>query len=126
MEVDRRSRLDLNKKMIRSGLDKIFQITLRLDDHQMHVQRLRGGAAHRVHDGRAEGDVGHEPAVHDVDVDPIGAGLIDSADFVSEPPQVGGQNGRRDDDRFHDALRDAAPARGKMNRSIALAKPSSL
>ena len=57
-------------------------------------------------------------------MNPIGARLIDGADFLAKPPQIGGKNGGRDDDRLHDALGRAALACGKMNRSIALAKPS--
>ena len=58
-------------------------------------------------------------------MDPIGARLIDGADFLAKPPQIGGKNGGRDNDRLHDALGRTERVRGKMNRSIALAKPSS-
>jgi len=89
VEVDGRRRLDLNKEMIGSGFGKIFKIALRLDDHHVYLQRLRGRAAHRVHDRRAEGDIRHEPAIHDVDMHPIGAGLINGANLFSKPPQIG-------------------------------------
>ena len=125
MEVNRRRRLGLNKQMIGAGFRKIVEITLRLDDHQVHIERLGRRAAHCIHDRGAEGDVRHEPAVHDVDMNPIGAGLIDRTNFLAEPPQIGGKNGGRDNDRLHDAPGRAELARGKMNRSIALAKPSS-
>ena len=75
MEVDRRRRLGLNKKVIGAGFGKRLKIAFGLDDHQVHIERLRGRAAHRIHDRGTERDVRHEPAVHDVDVDPVGAGL---------------------------------------------------
>ena len=125
MQMDRRRWLGLNKKMIGAGFGKSVDIAFGLDDHQMHIERLRGRSAHRIDDRGAEGDVRHEPAVHDIDVNPIGAGLVDRADFLAEPPQIGCEDGGRDHDRLHDALGRAAPVRCRMNRSIALAKPSS-
>ena len=38
-------------------------------------------------------------AVHDVEVDPVGAGGDDIAHFLSELGVVGGENGRGDPDR---------------------------
>ena len=48
----------------------------------------------RLHHPRADGDVGDEMAVHHVDVDPVGAGLVDRADLLAEPGEVGGQDRR--------------------------------
>src|ERR1700681_2500468 len=125
MEVDRRGRLGLNKKVIGAGRCEIVKIPFGLDDHQVHVERLFGGPAYRIHDCGAEGDVRHEPAIHDVDMDPVGAGPIDRADFFTEPPQIGRQNGGRDDDRLHRASAWEEGARRRINVSIAFAKPSS-
>jgi hypothetical protein len=123
--LDRRRWFSLNKQMIGAGVRKIAKITLWFDDHKVHIERLRGRATHRIHDRRAEGYVRHEPTVHDVDMNPIGARLIDCTDFLAKAPQIGGKNGGCYNDRFHDALGRAALVWGKMNRSIALAKPSS-
>ena len=38
-------------------------------------------------------------AVHDVDMDPVGAGGIDRAHLLAELGEVGGQDRRRDDER---------------------------
>ena len=43
------------------------------------------------------GQVGHEMAVHDVDVDPVGAGLVDRTHFLAEAGEIGGQDGGGDD-----------------------------
>ena len=72
--------------MIGAGLGKGGEIALRLDDHQMHIERLSCVASHRFDDDRPEGDIRHEAAVHDVDMNPVGAGLIDSPDLVGEMP----------------------------------------
>lgn len=49
-------------------------------------------------DGGAEGDVGHEVPVHDVDVQPLRAVLFDGAGaFCTQVGEVGGEDGGRDD-----------------------------
>ena len=48
MQMDRRRWLALNKKVIGAGFGKIFKIAFGLDDHQVHIERLRGRAAHRI------------------------------------------------------------------------------
>ena len=53
----------------------------------------------RLHDVRADGDVGHEMAVHHVDMDPVGAGVIDRAHLFAQPGKIGGQNGWGDKER---------------------------
>ena len=45
---------------------------------------------------RADCDVRHEPAVHDIDVDPVGAGLVDGLDFSLEAAKIGRKHGRGD------------------------------
>src|SRR5271154_6726524 len=110
--------------MIGARLRKIDKVAFRFDDHQVYIERLCCRATHRVHDRRTERDVRHKSAVHDIDMDPIGAGFVDCPDFLSEPEQIGGQNWGGDDDRLHDAL-VSVETYGRMKRSIALAKPSS-
>jgi hypothetical protein len=52
-------------------------------DHQMHVERLFRVVAERRHHVGAEGQVRDEVAVHDVDVDPVGAGGLGFRDCVA-------------------------------------------
>ena len=44
--------------------------------HQVDVQDLVGDGAQRINHQGADGDVGHEAAVHDVHVHPVAAGLV--------------------------------------------------
>ena len=45
-------------------------------------------------------------AVHDVDMDPVGAGGIDRADFLAELGEIGGEDRRGDNERaLHRLLR---------------------
>ena len=55
--------------------------------------------AERLHDIGADGDVGHEMAVHHVDMDPVGAGRIDRAHLLAEPGEIGGKDRGRDYER---------------------------
>ena len=62
-------------------------------DHEVAVEREGGDGADGLDDGRAEGDVGDEVAVHDVDVDDGAAAGGGAADFVGEVCEVRGQDG---------------------------------
>ncbi len=57
-------------------------------NHQVYIEGLFGQRAERLDEPRAERDVGHEVAVHDVDVDAVGAGPVDGADFLAQPGKV--------------------------------------
>ena len=71
------------KQMIGAGVGKRGEIALRLDDHQMNVEGLCGRAADRLQHDRPDGDVRNETAVHHIDMDPVGAGGVDGADFFT-------------------------------------------
>ena len=72
-------------------------VALRLDDHQVDVERLGRRATDGLDDDRAEADVGDEAAVHDVDVDPVGAGGVDGANLFGQSRKIRGQDRWRDD-----------------------------
>ena len=90
--------------MVGAGAREGLEVALRLDDHQMDVERLGGRLANRRDDQGAEADVGDEAAVHDVDVDPVGAGRVDGTHLFGEATDVGGEDRGCDDDRLHPAL----------------------
>lgn len=50
-------------------------------------------------DGGAKGDVGHEMAVHDVDVDPVAVVAHQVRAGIAQVGEVCGQDGGRDDGR---------------------------
>ena len=66
--------------------------------HQMHVDG-RGDAvlAQCLADHRADGQVGHVVVVHNVEVDPVGAGGEHGFDFLAEAGEVGREDGWGDD-----------------------------
>ena len=67
-------------------------------DHQVAVERELGDGADGLDHGRAEGDVGDEVAVHDVDVDDGAAAALGRGDFVGEVGEVGGEDGEAEFD----------------------------
>ena len=99
MERGRCGQFRVDEEMIGTGLGKGGEMAFRLDDHQMHVERLLRAAAHRLHDQRPDRDIRHEAAVHDVDMNPVGAGRLDGANFIGKMSEVRRQDRRRNDNR---------------------------
>ena len=66
-------------------------VLLRLDNHQMHVEREAGELAHGFNHRESERDVRHEHAIHHVAVQPGGAGSFDSFNLACEMAEIGGE-----------------------------------
>jgi hypothetical protein len=97
VQMDRGARFAMDQQMIGAGLGEVVEVMLRLDDHQMDIDRLRGCPAHRFDDDRADRDVRHKAAVHHIDMDPIAAGMVGGAHLVGKPAEISRQYRRRDD-----------------------------
>ena len=83
-------------------------------NHQMDVERLGAVRPQRLHHGRADGEVGHEMAVHHIDMDPVGAGFVDGAHLLAEPGEIGREDGGGDADGLLHARTLTLPeSRGK-------------
>ena len=76
------------------GLDLINKL-LGLHNHEVHVERLLANARHMLQHGKAEGYVGHEDAVHDVDVEPVGTALVEPLHLGLEIGEIGSKQRRR-------------------------------
>ena len=70
--------------------------------HQMHIERRLAAAApdavrfQRLRHHRPDGQVRHVVIVHDVEMDPVGAGGQHLCDLVAQAGEVGGQYRRGD------------------------------
>ncbi len=95
----------MHQQMIGAGMHEIVDISLRLDNHQMDVDRFRRRPPHGFDDNRADRQVWHEAAVHDIDVNPVGAGRLDGMHLLGEPPEISRQDRRRDDHAIDRHLR---------------------
>ena len=88
--------LDVDRDRVAAGVEELLDVAARLADHQVRVEReLRPRS--KVLDGLGtERQVRDEVAVHDVEMDAVGTGLLDAADRVGEVREVGVEDARRD------------------------------
>lgn len=85
-------RVDLQGSQLADELHRIY-------DHQMHIQRLLDDGADGLKDGEPEGNIGHEDAIHDVNVEPVGLALVDEAHVLLQAKEI-----RREERRRYDRL----------------------
>ena len=76
----------MNHDLVRPGLGEILDIRFGMFHHEMAVKEQFRHLADFRDDRRAEGQVRHEIAIHDVDVYPVGPAGFDFTDFI---PQAG-------------------------------------
>ena len=81
--------LDVEGDRVRAGGDEALDVARRLGDHQVRIDRQLGQAPDGRHDVRPEGHVGHEVAVHDVEVQAVDAGALELAHHPIEIAEVG-------------------------------------
>ncbi len=62
----------------------------------MHVEQLVGHRTDRFDDQGTDGDIGDEMTVHDVHMHPVAAALVDGADLIAQPREIGRENGGGD------------------------------
>ena len=91
-----RRRLGVNRQIVRAGLREAVEVALGLDDHEMHIERELRQLPDRLDYLGAKGEVRDEPAIHHVDVNPVGAAGLEARDVVREMPEVGAEDRRRD------------------------------
>src|SRR4030095_15620274 len=99
-------RLGMEGKDRGAQIGVLHDEALRFLDHQVHVERRVGelpqGAKHR----RAEGQVGHKPAVHHIDVKPLGSAGQCGLDLFLQPSEVGAEQAGGDPHRHGEAFRE--------------------
>ena len=101
--------LDMDGDRIGTGGGEPLDPAGRLDDHEVDVDREFGCGADGLDDREADADIGHEDAVHDVDVDEVRAGRFDSLDLLAEPAEVSRQDRRPDRDAISTQLTHPSP-----------------
>jgi hypothetical protein len=58
-------------------------------DHQVHLQREARHPTEGPHNQRANGDIGHKMAIHDVNVNGVGASLLRLPYLFSQSGKIG-------------------------------------
>ena len=89
-------KFDMDGDSIRASLGKRFDQNFRLRAHEVNVEKYFSQGTNGAHDFRPKGNVWDEMPVHDVEVQPVGAGTVGSFDFLAEAGVVGGEQRRRD------------------------------
>ena len=85
-------------KLCRAG-----DITLRLDNHKVHVKRLCADTFHRLQHREAKRDVRNKHSVHHITMQPIGLTAVDHIYISLQISEVSCKQRRRNN-CFHDAL----------------------
>ena len=90
---------------------------IRMLDHEMDVERKLGVLSHGRDHGGTEGNIVHEMAIHDVEMQPIGAGIFGAMDLGFETREVRGEDGWSDESfrRDHDRKRTSNAERRTSN-----------
>ena len=91
----------MNRQVSGTRFGKIFQVSFRLLDHQMHIEWQLCGSAQSRHHERPDGDIGHEAPIHHVHVQPVGARAFTRDDHLVEVKEIRGDDRWSDDDSFH-------------------------
>lgn len=81
---------------LRPGVDEGLDEGVDGRDHEVSVDGSFCVFLDSGDDGRPEGEVGDEVSVHDIEVEEVGAGILDIAHFLSEDGEVGGEEGGGD------------------------------
>ncbi len=92
-----RTGFGVNGDDVAAGFGEGCEIGIGRGDHQVAVEHLVGAVADCLDDGRAEGDVGHEMAIHHIEVDPVSACFGDGFDFLAKAREIRSENGRGDE-----------------------------
>ena len=83
--VQVRTGFNLNGNQEGPGFGKIRNKPVRIFNHQMNIYGQVGYLPDRFHHHRTHRDVGHKMAVHDIHMEPVGAGGLNRFDFFSQP-----------------------------------------
>ena len=83
---------------VRAGFDKTRQVMIGMLDHEMDVERQSRVLANSRDHCRSKGNVVDEMSVHDVAMNPIGAGLLNAPHFLGQSGKIGGEDGGSDQD----------------------------
>lgn len=92
-----RAQFHMDDELVGAGLLEGLEEDFGAGAHQVDVEEESREGADGADDGGAEGDIGNEVAVHDVEVEPVGAGARGAGDFAVESGEIGCEQGRRNE-----------------------------
>src|SRR5437588_652372 len=101
LALDVHRRLGVEREHRRARRREGLEVALRLEHHQVHVDRLVREPAQCFDHVGTEREIRHEPSVHHVDVQPIGARRQYLTHLLREAREIGRQDAGRDADAVH-------------------------
>src|SRR6202050_304988 len=78
----------VDRDRIGTRFDEYLEIFFRLADHQMRIERKRGDLSNRLQHRHTHRDVGHEMAVHHVEMDQVSARPLDRANLLAHAIEI--------------------------------------
>ncbi len=105
-----------------AGFGEGFDEVVGIFHHHVAVEGEFCDRAEGLDHGRAEGDVGDEVAVHDVDVDDGAATALGCCDVVGEVGEVGGEDGECQFNHLGSAPAASLSVEGTLNSRVPLSK----
>ena len=82
LSLEMRCGLDMNRHAVRTSVGERFEITLRLLDHHVNVERKCRELAHSIDHLYAKGDVGDKVSIHHIEVNHVRAARDERLDRV--------------------------------------------
>lgn len=87
MEVDTGFLMDAHD--MGSEIAYLTDVALGLFDHEVYVEWFFCYFGDGFHDGETEADVGHEVAIHDIEMVPMCAALVEQLYVIGEMTEIG-------------------------------------
>jgi hypothetical protein len=81
----------VNGQGIGPGLFERTRERARIGQHEVGIELEVSDTANGLDDGQAKAEIGHEVAIHDIEMKQVGASLLNSLNLVFEPREVSGQ-----------------------------------
>ena len=78
----------MNEKRVGACLDKLIEEKVRRRDHQVRFEGKPRYSPERMDNRRSHREVGNEVAIHDIDVNPIGAGPLRLGHLLSQMAEI--------------------------------------
>jgi hypothetical protein len=95
--VEMAAGFEVDDQSVGAGFFKCFGIAFGFFDHEVDIADLGGSLSYLLDDRESETDIGNEPPIHDIEVQPVGFAFIDHFAFIFQPKKIGGQQRGRYD-----------------------------
>ena len=71
---------------------EVFDVAIRINNHQVNIQRLGCVFVHRFHHRHTKRDIGNKHAIHHIHMKPIGMRTVNHFNIALKVGEIGGKN----------------------------------